>query len=147
MNRLIAGFTGTQRGMTQRQLHAFGVQLYGCRILHHGDCIGADAQAYEIARQMNMHIVAHPRINPIKRAWTKSDVIRHPYDYRTRNTQIVNECDILFAAPFDIEKSQPYSGTWMTVRIARRAMKPILIVWSNGRVTGENDAKIIENRG
>lgn len=44
---MILGFTGTRQGMTdyqQAQVRRFLV-AYQCTILHHGDCIGADAQA------------------------------------------------------------------------------------------------------
>lgn len=127
--------------MSRKQRFSVGYQMYGYRILHHGDCEGADAQAYEIGRDLGMYIVSHPPLNPIKRARTKSDEIRHPYDYRTRNIQIVNDCEVLFAAPFGKEESQPYSGTWMTVRIARRLRKPVLIIWPSGLIEVENGAK------
>ena len=42
------GFTGTQKGMTHHQLIKLLDELcsYSNIELHHGDCIGADAQAH-----------------------------------------------------------------------------------------------------
>ena len=63
------GFTGTQQGMTLRQkqqLNEILRDLYdkGNRWFHHGDCIGADAEAHDIATAIGYHILVHPPINP-----------------------------------------------------------------------------------
>lgn len=44
--------------------------------------------------------------------------------YRARNERIVRESGVLLAFPEGPEESFPRSGTWMTVRIARKAGIP-----------------------
>jgi predicted Rossmann fold nucleotide-binding protein DprA/Smf involved in DNA uptake len=55
-----------------------------------------------------------------------------------RNRIIVDGCDVLLAAPSGAERDNPRSGTWMTVRYARKRRKRIVIVWPDGTTTEEN---------
>lgn len=133
------GFTGTSAGMTTRQLltvqrllAAFSEPVE----FHHGDCIGADAEAHECARVLKLRIVLHPPQEEKARAFsTWADEIRCPAAYMVRNQRIVDETEQLIAAPFH-EKEILRSGTWATIRRARRAKKPVLIVLPNGDVQG-----------
>ena len=52
-----------------------------------------------------------------------------PYT-RAQHKQIVNVCDVLIAAPSGPEKLR--SGTWSTVRYARKLHKNITIVLPDG---------------
>jgi len=56
-----------------------------------------------------------------------------------RNRDIVAASDALLAAPEGPEASYPRSGTWATVRMARRAGLPIQIVWPDGRIETDPD--------
>lgn len=59
--------------------------------------------------------------------------------YRHRNQMLVNMCSDLSAYPSDIEKTSVRSGTWQTIRMARKARRNILIkpliqdttIWEN----------------
>lgn len=140
------GFTGTQQGMTEEQKAAVDSLLdalcpSGGRV-HHGDCIGADAQFHELARaRRSLRIEVHPPRQSGKRAYCKGDVKWPAHDYRKRNQHIVNVCDVLIAAPrLDYEEQR--SGTWMTVRMARRADKPVIIVYPDGHFTVEQYSAI-----
>ena len=131
------GFTGTGKGMTVRQ--KVGVReafvALGATTLHHGDCIGADAQAHAIARELGLRVVTHPGIkkagapvNHPARAFCDADEVRPVKPFPDRNTDIVLETAALVAAPrqkFEVQRS----GTWMTVRRARKFGRPVKIVW------------------
>lgn len=134
------GFTGTQRGMTDQQKKDVLFYLIeglneGVRPdlgeseveFHHGDCIGADKEAYDIAAELGYYIVCHPPKNPSKRAWTSCDEMAEEKDYLVRNRDVVDESEILIAAPGEREE-QLRSGTWSTVRYARKTGKKIIMV-------------------
>ena len=126
------GFTGTQRGMTNKQKSEFTkyLRLYIDKntnvIFHHGDCIGADTDAHEIAKKLNCKIVIHPPKNEKKRAFCKGDIILKQKDYLKRNKDIVDISEILIGAPDSPEKLR--SGTWSTIRYARKSEKIIIII-------------------
>lgn len=125
---MIAGFTGTQTTITTNQFDRL-VKLFqdnGIIELHHGDCVGADAIAHDIAVSLNIRTVIHPPIKPFKRAFKTGDVVLPMKDYLTRNRDIVNASVILFACPKGPEELR--SGTWSTIRYAWRINKPIEII-------------------
>lgn len=126
------GFTGTQKGMTPAQYGTLSELVAGWGsglVFHHGDCVGADAQAHELVRalQPGARIHGHPPSNSSKRSWRIFDSIQHPRSYLARNRDIVDACTLLVATP-----AQPQevlrSGTWATVRYARGWRHKRLIV-------------------
>lgn len=134
------GFTGTQKGMTPKQkvsVCEILTQLYipNESWLHHGDCIGADEEAHEIAYDIGYKIHIHPPINSSKRAFCKNYTkIAEPFEYLFRNTHIVFLSETLIAAPAEF-KEQLHSGTWSTVRKASRAhRKTIKLVYPDGEI-------------
>jgi hypothetical protein len=141
------GFTGTQIGMTDEQRRSFimWVKTHPPSEFHHGCCLGADEEAWEcvsswadLGIENRPVIVAHP---PKNRSFMSvsaldlSDEKRKPDEYLVRNANIVNACDVLAACPKGPEETR--SGTWSTVRRARRARKPVVIFWPDGRVETE----------
>jgi len=154
---MIIGFTGTQAGLTDRQrkwltdflmdgvyptpfqnnLHlnienvVFDTSKPASNQItafHHGDCIGADAEAHKIAIKAKIPVYIHPPINPAKRAFCKEYTQRYMhYDYLVRNKHIVDSCEILVACPKSPQE-ELRSGTWSTIRYARKTHKPVLIV-------------------
>lgn len=131
------GFTGSQHGMTDAQRGVVEELFDGIAdmVLHHGDCIGADAQADAAAAGLGYSRHAHPPVSNAKRAFCATEAAEPPLPYRDRDLAIVRVCDRLIAAPSGEEDFQPHSGTWMTVRMARRHGKPVRIVWPDGTVT------------
>lgn len=135
------GFTGTQKGMKATQagkvyllLNKFNMgDLLNKAEFHHGDCFGADAQAHNIAKTFNMYIIIHPPINSTKRAFCKGDLILPEKEYLDRNKDIVKSCELLLATPNEFEE-QLRSGTWSTIRFARKRKKQIIIVFPDGSV-------------
>lgn len=117
------GFTGTQVGMSDHQRAKVKTALLMWLELdyvtfHHGDCIGADAQAHDIAVEVGCSIVIHPPSNPNKRAW-KPGFLLPAKPYLERNHDIVDMSRSLIATPKG-EQEELRSGTWATVRYARR---------------------------
>ncbi len=125
------GFTGTQKGMSQRQISSLTRLILSLKMIefHHGDCIGADSEAHDIVRNMNrdVEIVVHPSSNPSKRAFKKGDIIRYDLPYLESNMQIVQETRLLIAAPSSLQE-EFRSGTWATIRYARETGQPVLIL-------------------
>ena len=116
------GFTGTRQGMTERQRSAVRDLLasYAGTILHHGDAIGADAEAHDIALALGCAIVIHPPAIATERAFKTAVEIRAAKPYLVRNKHIVRETALLIAAPAE-PVEQLRSGTWSTVRYAHPA--------------------------
>lgn len=125
------GFTGTRVGMSGfQEIVLRDFLINEADELHHGDCIGADAEADAIARQLNIPIIIHPPIDPRKRAncYQPGDRIWAEQDYLTRNRDIVDNTDELIAAPRDHEHEELHSGTWSTIRYAQRRGKKVTIL-------------------
>lgn len=135
------GFTGTQHGMTeiQQQVVFDEMMLFG-RVpeeavteAHHGCCVGADAQFDAMLAYMPTSCIVHghPPINTSKMAKILvCDVMHAPLEYLARNKAIVDAVDTLFAAPKGEEEIR--SGTWSTVRYARKLGINIMIIMPNG---------------
>src|SRR5262245_60390687 len=129
------GFTGTRYGMNPHQTQALYDYLQrrtseGEVHFHHGDCIGADAEAHRIAFLLGAILHVHPPASPIYRAYCvgPSRVIRYePLPYLARNWMIVEACTILLAAP-QTDTEVRRSGTWATIRYARRQEKRVMIL-------------------
>ncbi len=125
------GFTGTQLGMSQHQKEQFVLKL--CDLnpteFHHGDCIGADAEAHDIVREFfpDVKIHVHPPVYSNKRAFKKGDVT-YPVDhYIPRDRKIVDSTEHLIGSPKS-DQEELRSGTWTTIRHARRTSKPETIL-------------------
>lgn len=123
------GFTGSRLGMSPRQLRRLEA-LIGERCpseLHHGQCIGADAQAHEIAMRLSVPaIIVHPprdtmlvaRLPSGPNSQTQVTYLPAARALR-RNRAIVRAVDLLVAAPASSDETVR-SGTWSTIRFARR---------------------------
>lgn len=101
---------------------------------HHGDCVGADAEAHDIAYLLQyFFIVLHPPINESKRAFKHADLTLKAFPYLDRNKHIVRDTNRLIATPAQKEE-QLRSGTWSTIRYARKAGKPVTIIYPDGTI-------------
>ena len=117
------GFTGTQQGMNEAQLIQLNnliFRWYSVEEAHHGDCTGADAEFHKIFNPHTNIMHAHPSNIESKRAFCKADVIHDPLPPLERNKIIVDSIEVLIAAPFQ-DKEIVRSGTWATIRAARKA--------------------------
>jgi hypothetical protein len=129
------GFTGARKGMTAQQQSAIEVLVADpvVTIVHHGDCVGADAEFHDAAVKYDKYVVVHPPSDSKLRAWCQGDEVRHPRPYLERNRRIVDSVDLLVATP-NSDEEQERSGTWATIRYARKVGRPVKIVWRDGRV-------------
>lgn len=130
--------------MTKKQLEAvLGQFRYLARnysvVFHHGDCVGADAEAHVLAKLLGWSIIKHPgrpigdhaRANMIgyEECWT----VQPPL---TRNIKIVQQSGILIAAPSGTEEQRRGSGTWHAIRQTRDYSAGRLIIY------GPNGARL-----
>ena len=139
------GFTGTQKGLTKIQNEVLEVYLdmlitdavmqSEFEGFHHGDCEGADYEACMIVAQLTDNIHTHPPLNGSKRAFwvTTGGTVYPAKEYLVRNKDIVNACTILVVCPETMEEKLR-SGTWSTVRYAKKLNKQILIVYPDGSI-------------
>lgn len=128
------GFTGTQRSLANDQRERLRVLLEDLRRtglfkieFHHGDCIGADETAANMAWDLGYWIVCHPPLDRRKRAFTKFNHIHLPRPYFIRNHDIVDATKILVACPGE-NTEVLRSGTWATVRYARKLKREVIMV-------------------
>ena len=93
----------------------------------HGDCVGADAEAHELITGLCPTIIIHPCHISTMRAWCKAQTVLGIKAPLERNHDIVDAVDILIAAPYTNEE-QLRSGTWATIRYARKQGKQVIVL-------------------
>jgi len=124
---MIVGFTGTREGMSKRQMMLFLDRMAALcpDEFHFGDDAGADKEAYELVRLYHPKCttVAHPPEIETRRAFCKAHRVMESRPFLIRNKAIVLCCDELVAAPKTLTE-ELRSGTWSTIRYARKAGKP-----------------------
>lgn len=112
---MIICFTGTRHGLSPTQRRALRIwlpRLQGSKFLH-GDAVGADKQAAHLAGEFfdaNMIFALPAGKDPL-----------------VRNRRMVKAASLLVAAPFT-DQEQLRSGTWATVRYARKKGIPVLML-------------------
>lgn len=135
------GVTGTREGIISHQhrwllpvMRKFKDQ--GFILQHNGDCIHADYWMAWAWRRVQGLVELHPPLKKDGRAWFKGDFEHDPQDYGVRDQYIVDRSEMMVVMPRDMHEITR-SGTWMTVRMARRKGIPRLIVWPDGRLEWE----------
>ena len=135
------GFTGTRTGMTDKQksyLQEFLKSIIAVCQFHHGSCIGADKEASDIAVILGMEIIVHPPLDKKNMAPCTGKEVREPKSYGIRDRDIVDESDWLIATPKGFNE-ELRSGTWQTVRYARKVNRKTMIIYPDGTTVIEND--------
>lgn len=150
MSEIHVGFTGTRRGMTeqQRTVVSGALALLGDvkLVAHHGACLGADEDFHKLVREQipTARIVAHPPENEklmCRDSVEDADEVREAKDYKARDRDIVNESMLLIGTPGEDDESRnPCSGTWYTIRYARKIPRDRVVVGPAGFVI-EGDEK------
>lgn len=131
--KVSVGFTGTRKGMTDRQKMVFIMVIAQLEPdeFHHGDCVGADAEAHNIARKFGAKIFIHPPDNNSMRAFKEGGIFHEPKPYLDRNKDIVCSSDIMIATP-DSSVEKVRSGTWSTIRYAVKLKRSVYVITPTG---------------
>lgn len=134
---MIVGFTGTRKGMTRAQRYTIQFMFSSSKRAKsaiHGDCMGADNDFHNIVMKAGLDVTLRPCNLSEQRAYCEgARVIHEPEDPISRNHKIVDESNLMIACPSSrIEKIR--SGTWATIRYAKRTGKKLAIVWPSGEV-------------
>lgn len=140
------GFTGSRYPLAPVQAVEVASAIAAARTANarfsHGDCVGGDEEAHFIAMDLGYVVHVWPPKDNRLRAFTTGHFIHAPADYPIRNSSIVMMSDTLIAAPAGPEVDNPRSGTWQTVRKARRKGIPITIIYPDGTAEEEPGAEI-----
>ena len=129
---MIVGFTGSRKGINQLQADKIKDFLKEHYVIHahHGDCIGADELFHQIASSIVKDISIHPPDKKGLRSFCKvlgQGILLEEKPFIKRNHTIVDVCDVLIACP-DSSKEKVRSGTWATIRYARKQNKEVFLV-------------------
>lgn len=130
------GFTGTRRGLTHQQRETLVKMLERVPFTaYHGDCLGADAEFHWLVRQHcpDAKIETLPGDQPDMRANCEADFVHDPQPMLVRNAAIVALSDIMIACPAQRKELKRGSGTWATIRLAKKSRKPLFIIWPDGK--------------
>lgn len=134
------GVTGTQGRLTAVQWRFVSEWLdkhrYDFDVMHNGMCIGFDTLAASEAPRRWL-IVGHPCDIPSKRGNFFPDIQLDPLPPLDRNSNIVAWSSLMLACP-STDNEALRSGTWATIRRARAAKLPLIIVFPSGSVQEEN---------
>jgi hypothetical protein len=134
------GMTGNRDGISKKALRKFRKILdnsKGIKEGHHGDCLGADTDFHHELTERGIKTVIHPPDIDTMRAFNEGTKTLKPKPYIERNHDIVDESDIMIGFPSS-HQEQLRSGTWATIRYARKVEKRIYIIFPDGKVEQEN---------
>ena len=148
------GVTGTSKGMTEAQKVSVTFMLtkmlemrFYKGVMNNGDCVGADATFFLIWNDIvinckvndieyDMTTVGHIPLRSNARAYLPFTILRKPKPYLERNQAIVDCSSVLIATPYEADEILR-SGTWSTIRRARKKGIKIAIVRPDGTVKYE----------
>lgn len=137
-------FTGTRLGLTQAQADELANALKSLcpQICRHGDCIGADKTFHSLVRALlpKAGILVYPSNMPNLRAYCQGDVSMQPSAPIDRNHRMVEASEYILACPG--ERTEVLrSGTWATIRYAKKLDKPMTVMYPDGYVEHFPDIK------
>lgn len=128
------GVSGTRQGPSEHQLKALRFYLYmmlNMTELHHGDCVGVDSVADDIAIKLKVPRVIHPPDQPLYRAFCnrkeQGEVkeVKPVLPYLERNKDLVDSIDVLIACPLSDETK---GGTWHAISLAKKRGIPTIVL-------------------
>lgn len=93
----------------------------------HGGARGVDTYIHDIALVHDLNVEIYPAHNsPL--ANEEKYVMALPKNPLSRNKDIVDNSDLIVAVPIDPENEELRSGTWATVRYARKLNREIIFL-------------------
>jgi hypothetical protein len=129
------GITGTRNGLSEYQKYQLQILIGVCteaERLVHGDCVGADTEVAMAFKQRfgdGVLVVARAcNIESARANCEANDIVLPAKPPMDRNDDIVADSDVLLAFPkenYEVLRS----GTWATVRRAKKARKPVFMVY------------------
>ena len=144
------GITGSSKPITDAQLNSLYEVLTILRDWYewqnNGDCIAADALAGTIWKNLGGKIWLRPPINNRKRAYLFYDETDEPLPYLERNHNIVDNSEVLVAIPSTRDEVLR-SGTWATIRHARKKGIPIIYIFPSGDIVDDMDVLNLKKGG
>jgi predicted Rossmann fold nucleotide-binding protein DprA/Smf involved in DNA uptake len=143
---MILGFTGPRIGLTnaQRSELPAAYKALSATTLLVGGAPGSDEEmiTWAISNRdalATVQIEIYPASEDRYRYWKRYlhqgliEILHQVDAPLTRNWIIVARCDHLLAAS-QTDKEKQRSGTWATIRYARKAGKPHTIIWPDGEI-------------
>lgn len=139
---LKVSFTGTRGGMADGQMAALDrvLSTFQPALFVHGDCLGADFNAHRLILTINAsadHQIAintYPSNLEKTRAYTGEEYeVCEPLPPLERNPLIVDAGQLLIACPAGVSELIR-SGTWATIRAARRTDRLVIAIDTAGRI-------------
>lgn len=137
-------FTGSRHGPTEPQRLAFTTWLTTAKPgrLLNGLAIGCDEWALLAAKDYSWELEGFPCNITSQVSTVALELARGEYGGKChgpmapllRNQLMVDLADSLLAMPAGMEE-ELRSGTWATIRHARKRRKPIVFFWPDGSVT------------
>jgi hypothetical protein len=129
-------FTGTREGMSAWQKQQLVKFLEEHRnqvaLFAHGACSGADVEAHYMVRDVcgsSTFIAVFPSTAKTRVHVQGADYVADPKPPLERDRDIVDcGCDLLLAAPLQMSEVLR-SGTWSTIRYARKKHVPVQVMW------------------
>lgn len=145
-NHFSIGFTGSREGLSKLQYNSllkYLTNLDDVYDAHHGMCVGADEVFHRLLNKYCDFHCDRIFIHPPKDTKYKANAaymdkivpvtILPPKDYLDRNKDIVDASSILVACP-KTQVEELRSGTWATIRYARKTGVPVALIYPNGTV-------------
>jgi hypothetical protein len=132
---MIVGISATRYGLSDRQLEWLATHMKQFSTtcvsdeFHHGDCIGGDAEAHEIALRLGYEVHIHPctASDELKANCKGAVKVYEKLPPLVRNRVIVDTSDIMMICP-NTNTEVLRSGTWSTFRYARNMNKAIVLI-------------------
>lgn len=102
--------------------------------LHHGDCVGADAEAHAMALELRLRVIIHPPLDGTHQAYCQGAYeVLGALSHFARNRNIVRRTDMLIGASVADHRLER-GGTWYTIDYAALSGSPY-VIWPNGTVS------------
>lgn len=137
--RRIVAFTGSRKGPTQGQRNSIRrfIESFAREdrdsIIIHGGAVGVDSAVHGIAMKAGLWVEIYPGPHTSVDILETPAIIHKRAPYLERNHTMVDRCNWVIAVPYEAEE-QVRSGTWATVRYARKQDVPVYMIWPDGSI-------------